>query len=320
MGILADNDIRAYLRQSKLVEGGEDKYAVGCAYNFRAGKIFTGGDNGTITDWTGTGKNEPFNIKPGAMVWIRMRNEVNLPHDIVATWWQTNSLSRKGIMLINMSVVDPGYRGPLACLFVNFGNATVPIYDTTTVAKLVFHKSEKQVAAPYTGGSDLQQYDQDLHGTALSGASSFMRVAELASDLGREQARIHKELEDDLAELRRKSSELMADHTRQLAQAKKDTLTDFAAEAPKKLGLTFAYAVAGMALLIFCLTFIPYIQGIIQPNLSGEVESIVDKRIMDRLAVTTPTSASDTQPLIKRLDALEGELRAMRKQEGRPKP
>jgi deoxycytidine triphosphate deaminase len=47
------------------------------------------------------------------MVWIRTRDKVKIPNDMVGFWWQTNTLSRQGLMLVNMSMVEPGYEETL---------------------------------------------------------------------------------------------------------------------------------------------------------------------------------------------------------------
>jgi len=256
MSILSDAEIKDYLQKGELIVGGDPQYARGCSYCFRAGKVFTGGDDGTVTDWTNGRPHRAFLIKPGAMIWIRIREQVKLPIDVTAAWWQTNGLSRQGIMLVNMSVVDPGYQGPLACLFVNFGNTTVPIDENTVVARLLFDKSAVPVGAPYIASGDLAKYDSELHARALAGASSFMRVAELTTDLGRQK----QALFDDLKEEKNRILKTIEDNIKE--------------DAPKWMKRTFLWAGLGFLVLVTAVNFVPYLQGFIQPDLNGKIQEV----------------------------------------------
>ena len=47
-------------------------------------------------------------------------------------------LSRQGVLLLNISLVEPGYEGYLTTVLVNFGNKNVVISPTTTIAKVAF--------------------------------------------------------------------------------------------------------------------------------------------------------------------------------------
>lgn len=190
MNILSDHDIRQRLDKGELVERGLPEHAEGCSYKFKPGKIFPAGRQALPLDWDSL--SEPaaeYLAKPGEIFWVRTNRKVLLPSDICAFWWQTNELSKKGIMLVNMSMVDPGYHGWLACLFVNFGHQVVRITPDTTVARLVFAQLKDPVERPYTySGEDLRKYDGQLRDTALQGASSFLQVNEQAERMGEKMA------------------------------------------------------------------------------------------------------------------------------------
>ena len=285
--ILSDTSIAAGLANGRFIEGGDQAFVGPCSYQFRAGKIFTGGEPVNIVDWTVPPANAVFVIKPGAMVWIRMRERVSLPNNVCATWWQTNTLSKKGIMLINMSVVDPGYQGQLACLFVNFGKVSVPINPGTTVAKLLFHVIDHDVAHPFTGRTPDPLYDDDLYAVALAGPSSFLNVSQLSTELIVQKEKI---------------------------------LTDIADEAPKRVRRAFVWAFLGLVLLVAALSFVPWLQTQISPNLKDFVGKVVDEHLIERLSVATPDPpdkrgagnpappVDQTQAILKRLEGIEQRL------------
>lgn len=186
MSVLSDATIREEMGRGRLIKGGDVARAVHCSYEFLPAKIYPGGltenDAAFVVDWTdGTTANRRFLVHPGAMVWIRVREQACLPDDICGLWLQTNTLSRKGLLLINMSLVEPGYEGPLSCHFVNFGKAPVEIYPETALAKLLFLKLDKDAAQPFK--KVLDRYDEMIAGLAAHSAKSFLQVTEMAGRL-----------------------------------------------------------------------------------------------------------------------------------------
>src|SRR5215471_3774604 len=127
-----------------MISDAVDHNIFACSYQFRPGVIVpTGSDDpeSCARNWTGsTRAGDLYVVKPGDLVWVRTIESVSMPPDICAFWWQTSRLSRKGLMLVNMSMVEPGYQGPLACLFMNFGKKPVILDPDTVIAKLVFNR------------------------------------------------------------------------------------------------------------------------------------------------------------------------------------
>jgi deoxycytidine triphosphate deaminase len=287
MTVLSDTTIAGEMAHGLLIERGDPTQIGACSYQFRPGKIFTGGEAAQIIDWMTPPANAVFVIKPGAMVWVRMRERVKLPNNVCATWWQTHTLSKKGIMLINSSVVDPGYEGELACLFVNFGKVSVPISPSTIIAKLLFHNMDRSVATPYTYRISDEKYDDDLYEVALSGPLSFLNVADLSTELVVQKEKI---------------------------------LKDIAEDAPKRVRRAFVWAFLGLVLLVAALSFVPWLQTEISPNLKDYVDSAVDEHLVSRMTVppaqrTTSEQTENATPspdqfqaILKRLDTIETKL------------
>lgn len=115
-------------------------------------------------------------VEPRSLVWVRMLETAKLPANICSFWWQANTLSRKGLMLVNMSLVEPGYEGPLACLFVNFGDRPIRISPAQTVARLVFHELDKEAEKPSQEPVSILKHDDTLADVAVGGSSSFLSL------------------------------------------------------------------------------------------------------------------------------------------------
>lgn len=129
MTVFSDNTILAKFDQ--LINDGDSSRVRGCAYSFVAGKIFPSPHSDEpahkdVLDWTtqvvgAWPGEEVYEICPGELVSMRTREAVRMPADVCGIWNQTDGLSRKGLMLVNLSAVPPGYEGHLTCTFVNFG-------------------------------------------------------------------------------------------------------------------------------------------------------------------------------------------------------
>ena len=46
---------------------------------------------------------------------------MKLPHEITGHALLKNELYRKGVLAINIGVIDPGFEGPLSSILINFG-------------------------------------------------------------------------------------------------------------------------------------------------------------------------------------------------------
>ncbi len=320
MNLLTDREIREHLEKGELVENGVPDDAVGCSYKFKSGKIFPAGSHAPPLDWDleSVGSTE-FIAEPGKVFWIRTNHKVCLPDDICAFWWQTNELSKKGIMLVNMSMVDPGYHGFLACLFVNFGNQVVPINRSTTVARLVFVRLGSSVDRPYRSSIELAKYDGQLREIALNAASSFLQVNEQA-------ARVAEELEAferDAAENRKK----LKDETDRLKASLDASLKDFVAREGNEIRSNLVGAIKkafwpyGVILVVVTVVATitwkglnEYIDSIrprreevlrkqveeqINKAIAPAIQQIIDETLRRRLPSSTPTAVSPTnaQPL-----------------------
>src|SRR6266851_3819687 len=106
MSILSNLEIQARMKKGELILDGDESRIRSCHYEVTPGKIIRTGDvedRDQVVDWTDVEAHradiEP--VLPGAMVWMRTRERVKMPHDVCAFWWQTNTLSKQGLMLVN---------------------------------------------------------------------------------------------------------------------------------------------------------------------------------------------------------------------------
>lgn len=83
---------------------------------------------------------ERFTLKPQGIVNVISKEFLKIPDDVVAYATVKNGMSRKGILAINIGLIDPGYEGMVASHLINFGRDEIEINITQHFLRLTFHK------------------------------------------------------------------------------------------------------------------------------------------------------------------------------------
>lgn len=322
MAVLSDATIKQ--RIAELVPNGTPERAEHAPYQLTAGKVYFGGSDANhsikIVDFTCGENLIPAVIEPGALVWVRTRDQVNIPSDMVGLWTQINKLSRKGLLLLNMTLVEPGYQGPLIAAFVNFGREPVYIDASTRIAKLAFLRLDRAAEA-LAVAREVSSCDTEIARIAMSAPADFLRLGEFVPELKTEELAARKRLEEAAELLRRKTRATVATA---IEQQKKETMLDIKSGVNGYVWRALGGFAAGAAVIfMFFLwtidTFIPVLGGLSQ-NLDTRANAAV-QRALDQPSVLedihtiraqlSPGEISDMQ---SRLDALEHAL-ALVKQE-----
>lgn len=170
MAVLSDKTIKRMIQKNELVPSGNTDSATHCSYEFTAALILKGGSP----------KAEPIIesgvvIEPAQLVWLRAQEEISIPAGMVGLWIQTQTLARQGLLLLNITLIEPGYEGPLSAVLVNFGNKKVIIRPDTKIAKVVFltldSKADKLVEK-----WDSKTYNAELLDMAANAPTSFLQL------------------------------------------------------------------------------------------------------------------------------------------------
>lgn len=313
MTILSEATIKVLVEQGQLIRQGSVDHVRGSSYACHAARVFPGGPGEPgieqdHRDWTAEAKTavsrtDFYRIAPRQIVWVRIREALCLPDDTCAFRWQTNSLSRKGLLLLNMSMVDPGYEGHLACLFVNFGREPVDIDPGTTVARLVFQKIEGK-NPPYPTPDDEETYDRRLREAALHGPSSFLSFQEFQTTFAGEK-------EKALAEFTRAKDQAIVDMKAEVANQVKDKFRENTDDLPKFLRRSYAVAFAGIALLTLALTGSHWVVDALSPKNPKDVATAVDADLGRRFGAGMTYGIPQSDGLEQRVRQLEVAIRDM---------
>jgi deoxycytidine triphosphate deaminase len=138
---IVDNEIEALTTTQKLIEPFSKKQLENCRYNLRAGRAFLPRTGEEIVIGTQRRKiRDHWVIKPSETLAIMTKEVISVPPDMFASYSQLNGLARRGLMVFNVSIVEPGYHGHLSCFLVNFSKEDAQLYPEDDIAKICFHK------------------------------------------------------------------------------------------------------------------------------------------------------------------------------------
>jgi deoxycytidine triphosphate deaminase len=176
--ILTDRAIQIRINQEQLISGYHPENIRNCAYTLRAGYVFQPetGQEEILGTTSGSTSSVVWEIGPSETLVVMTRERVKVPRDLCATYAPLHRLAQRGVMLLNASLVEPGYEGPLSCFLVNFSSERISLGPDEAIAKIIFHtltatpgqlKPQMITVAAYRQG--LAQYAKKFH-------KSFMDV------------------------------------------------------------------------------------------------------------------------------------------------
>ena len=328
MSVLSDGELKARMGRGELVIGGDPDRASECSYSFVSGAAFLAGSHERPIEFPGEANRAEVVVKPGQMIWIRTQEQVAIPHDLVGLWWQTNGLSRKGLMLVNMSMVEPGYVGDLACLFVNFGKCNVVIGHGAVIAKMIFLKIAGETVHPFADHTPRERYDERLRDLAMNQPTSFLQVGERMAEL--EQARVQavhaietltqrseEAVEQALDDLRRQADKLLdqarEDTQKALDGAKDDAVGDFRKDIPKAIMNSFKWAVGGLALLTVATLAADKIKEHTDASYETIAKREAEEAVGQRVVIPTGADAAAINSLSRQIETLNARIETLEK-------
>lgn len=101
-----------------------------------------------------------FILKPGHMVSVVTSQTLSLPRNVTGLATLVTSLTQKGILCLNVGVIDPGYDGPLSAMLVNFSNVEREISVDQRLFRILLFEHEKVLnLEPFTQHPVTYAYD-----------------------------------------------------------------------------------------------------------------------------------------------------------------
>ncbi|MBD2699832.1 hypothetical protein IC229_04240 [Spirosoma sp. BT702] len=178
-------------------------------------------------------------LPPQGMAIAISKEEFNLPDNVTAYTTVKNRLSLKGIMAVNIGVVDPGFSGPIASLLINFGRDNFVLEKGRQFLRLTFHTFDRERLAPIgrkmpvfdTRGEYLEERIKD----AKSLDSKFLSLKKTIEEVKRD---------------------ILDSNEKKIDEAKKDARKDIKDTVDGAIKLAFTIIAGLVSLIIFWRTVI----------------------------------------------------------------
>ena len=183
--ILSDGEIKKRVTSDKLIEFHDPKQIKYCGCELTLGNAVAPktGEVLSITDkprhWFSnvmTAK-KCFVIEPSETKILVTKERLNMPKDLCATYGQLNRLANKGLMILNTSIVEPQYSGPLSCVLVNFSSQKHALSPGDPIAKLTFHRVEGTPEQVLTDSYTHADYETLVSKNAISLPESLLDIS-----------------------------------------------------------------------------------------------------------------------------------------------
>jgi hypothetical protein len=138
------------IKSLKLVEDSTDENLYRTStYDLSIGDIIPAGPASGSSD---------YNLPPGGTIRAVSKELLKLPNDITGHALLKNELCRKGVLAINIGVIDPGFQGPLSSILINFGRGDFVVKQGAPFLRISFHRCPASPKADKSAKYNRHQY------------------------------------------------------------------------------------------------------------------------------------------------------------------
>lgn len=132
--------------------------------------------------------NYRYELRPNELVIFQTREQVKMPMNLAASYSALDSIAKEGILLINASIVEPGYEGFLSGVLLNFSSRTFLIRPDHEIVKINFYEVKGDVRNTLNEQlGDL--YTEKLLEKSKNYTQTFLDVERLKNDVIKQSVR-----------------------------------------------------------------------------------------------------------------------------------
>lgn len=131
--------------------------------------------------------NDRYELKPNELVIFQTREKIRMPLNLSASYAALDSIAKQGVLLINASMVEPGYEGYLSGVLLNFSSRSFFISPNMEIVKISFSE--------VTGGVQdklherIDDYTEQLQVKAQNYTQTFLDIDRIEKDVISKTAR-----------------------------------------------------------------------------------------------------------------------------------
>lgn len=215
--MLSNIEIRQQVQNSHLISDFNEGSLKHCSYKLRLGKLIQPGSSFLFDNtgrqnlnWVQRGvawlsnkilprqferevaefrlSNNTYELKPNELIFFQTKEKIRLPMNIAASYSALDSIAKQGLLLINASIVEPGYKGFLSGVLLNFSSKSFMLKPEMEIVKINFMKIDAEVEAKLTENSG-DKYTEDLQKKALLYDKTFLNIERLRDEVAGKAAK-----------------------------------------------------------------------------------------------------------------------------------
>lgn len=142
--ILVDSQIKELINQGMLIKEGYNTNNINSmSYDLTIDKILTLEENDEIKEINN------FKLEPGQFVYIKTKELLNIPNNILGRVAQKNSIMRMGLV-VDGPHYQPGHITKSFLRIQNISQDYIKIYNKMRIAQIIFEELAKQPDVPYS--------------------------------------------------------------------------------------------------------------------------------------------------------------------------
>ena len=131
---------------------------------------------------------QPVKLAPSEIVIIETKERVNIPKDLCCSYSILQSQAMNGLLLLNASFIEPGYKGKLSGYFINISKRDIVLSIDDEIAKIVFFRTSSSQALKELVIDDKKYTDGLLKRSANFG-KSFLNIKDIGNIAAKKAAK-----------------------------------------------------------------------------------------------------------------------------------
>ena len=208
--MLGNTRIRQLVTDNQLIDNFNEECLRNCSYRLRVGKLIKPGgaevldfnpekkENRLCSLWRKIGmslfhdqeiQGEPqfhvigkrYELKPNELIIFQTTEKIRMPLSLSASYTALDSVAKQGILLINASIVEPGYEGYLSGVLLNFSSKSFYIKPNMEIVKINFSRVSGNVDDKIH--ENVADYTEDLLEKAKNYTPTFLDIKGIENDV-----------------------------------------------------------------------------------------------------------------------------------------
>lgn len=175
-GLLSGEEIKS----EGLIVDATDAMFRASTYDLTIGDVIPGGKETTAPP-----SNGEYRLAAGGMIKVVARESLKLPDSITGHALPRNTLCTRGVLAINIGIVDPGFEGPISSTLINFGAADFILKPGPPFLRVSFHRCPESPKAANSEKWVRNKYIDRVREQVLAySANTFLNLEETVAKAG----------------------------------------------------------------------------------------------------------------------------------------